>query len=153
MTAVTCRLTLVALLAATPLAAQRAPDDLDRFVQAQMAQRKIPGRSLAILHDGKIEARAYGVRVVDGSMPVDTTTLFQSRSISKSVAALGALHLVEQHKLGLDTDVNAPLGKGGDALASVAGLTEGARKDDGDFNLMAHLTSDGLVTDVDALRQ
>ena len=38
-----------------------------------------------------------------------TSTLFQAGSISKPVAALGALRLVEQGKLALDEDVNARL--------------------------------------------
>lgn len=103
-------LTAAALLAAAaPLAAQAAPDELDKFVLAQMAQRRIPGLSLAILQDGKLDARAYGVTDLGGTQRVTATTLFQAGSISKSVAALGALHLVEQHKLNLDTHVNASL--------------------------------------------
>ena len=95
--------------AAAPLAAQAAPNELDTFVLAQMAQRRIPGLSLAILRNGKIDARAYGVTDLGGTQRVTTTTLFQAGSISKSVAALGALHLVEQQKLNLDTPVNASL--------------------------------------------
>ncbi|MCK7477011.1 MAG: beta-lactamase family protein [Candidatus Moduliflexus flocculans] len=38
--------------------------------------------------------------------PVTTATLFQAASISKSVAALAALRLVEQGRLALDEDVN-----------------------------------------------
>jgi CubicO group peptidase (beta-lactamase class C family) len=65
---------------------------------------------LAIIQGGRIvEARAYGVTDSGGGKTVDTTTLFQAGSISKSVSALGALHLVEQHKLDLDSDVNATL--------------------------------------------
>src|SRR5262249_32860633 len=37
------------------------------------------------------------------------STLFQAGSISKSVAALGALHLVEQGQLMLDEDINTRL--------------------------------------------
>ena len=40
---------------------------------------------------------------------VTLNTVFQAGSISKSVAAFGALHLVEDGKLSLDTDVNASL--------------------------------------------
>jgi CubicO group peptidase (beta-lactamase class C family) len=98
-------LTAVALL---PAAAAPPPDDLDAFVRAQMSQREINGLSLAIIQDGKIEARAYGV-VSRGGPPVTTTTLFQAGSISKPVAAVGALRLVEQGKLSLDGDVNAQL--------------------------------------------
>jgi CubicO group peptidase (beta-lactamase class C family) len=85
-------------------------DDLDTFVAAQMAQRRIPGLSLAIIQDGRIvEARAYGVTEPGGSVPVSANTLFQAGSISKSVSALGALRLVEQGKLDLDADVNRTL--------------------------------------------
>ena len=51
---------LSALLITTGSAA--APDDLDTFVNEQMAMRHIPGLSLAIVENGKIIAsRAYGV--------------------------------------------------------------------------------------------
>ena len=84
-------------------------DSLDAYVKAQMAQRQIRGLSLAVIQDGKIAvARAYGVLDSSGA-PVTTATLFQAGSISKPVAALGALHLVEAGKLSLDEDVNAKL--------------------------------------------
>lgn len=85
-------------------------DELDTFVRAQMAQRRVPGLSLAIIEDFRIvEARAYGITEAGGQDPVTPTTLFQAGSISKSVAALGALQLVEQRKLSLDGDVNRAL--------------------------------------------
>jgi CubicO group peptidase (beta-lactamase class C family) len=85
-------------------------DSLDAFVRAQMAQRNVRGVSLAVIKDGKVAlARAYGV-VDDGTRaPVTTATLFQAGSISKPVAALGAMHLVEKGTLALDDDVNAKL--------------------------------------------
>ena len=85
-------------------------DSLDAFVKAQMAQRNVRGLSLAIIKDGKIVvARGYGVVDDVTKAPVTTSTLFQAGSISKPVAALGALHLVETGALSLDTDVNAKL--------------------------------------------
>lgn len=103
----------VALLAcATGGGVSIAPqaDDLDAFVTAQMARRHVPGLSLAIIQDGRIvSTRVYGVTDPGGSVPVTPTTLFQAGSISKSVAALGALHLVEARKLDLDGDVNTTL--------------------------------------------
>jgi CubicO group peptidase (beta-lactamase class C family) len=85
-------------------------DSLDVFIKAQMAQRQIRGLSLAVIQDGKIAvARGYGVADETSGAPVTTATLFQAGSISKPVAALGALHLVEAGKLSLDGDVNAKL--------------------------------------------
>jgi CubicO group peptidase (beta-lactamase class C family) len=101
---------LVSLSAVVVLSLAVGPpaDDLDTFIQEQMAQRQINGLSLAIIQDGKIDARAYGV-VSRGGAAVTTGTLFQAGSISKPVSATGALRLVEQGVLTLREDVNAKL--------------------------------------------
>jgi CubicO group peptidase (beta-lactamase class C family) len=99
---------LTALLLVT--ASRPVPDDLDRFVQSQLALRHVAGLSLAIIDSGRIvDVRAYGVTDAEGGRRVDTTTLFQAGSVSKPVAALNALHLVEQGTLDLDADVNTVL--------------------------------------------
>jgi len=99
----------IAAVALLSLAVAPPPsDDLDTFIQAQMAQRQINGLSLAIIQDGKIDARAYGV-TSRGGAPVTTATLFQAGSISKPVAAMGALRLVQQSVLSLGEDVNVKL--------------------------------------------
>ena len=82
-------------------------DSLDAFVRATMARRHIPALSLAIVQGGRIVyARAYGVTDLATGAPATTATLFQAGSISKPVAALGALQLVEQGKLSLDAPIN-----------------------------------------------
>ncbi|MBC3788564.1 serine hydrolase domain-containing protein [Spirosoma utsteinense] len=73
----------------------------------RMKHYKIPAVSIAVVNNGQIEwAKAYGFLRADGTQKVDTQTLFQAASISKPISALGALRLVEQGKLDLDTDVN-----------------------------------------------
>ena len=75
----------------------------------RMAELKVPGVSIAVIHQGKIEwARGFGVRSLGGP-PVTADTMFQAGSISKPLAAMAALHLVQQGKLSLDTDVNTYL--------------------------------------------
>jgi CubicO group peptidase (beta-lactamase class C family) len=82
-------------------------DQVDPYILEQMKRRGIPGLSLAIIQDGKIvKAKGFGFADRDNKTPVTSSTLFQAGSISKSVAALGALRLVEQGKLSLDEDVN-----------------------------------------------
>lgn len=102
-----------ALLVLAPFAALQAQspspnlDSLDAFVTQQMARREVAGLSLAIVQDGRIVlARGYGVADRTTRARVTTATLFQAGSISKPVAAVGALHLVEQGKLALDEPVN-----------------------------------------------
>ena len=87
-------------------------DKLDSFVKAKMRQANVTGLSLAIVHEGKIiKAKGYGYTAQNGRNPVTTETLFQAASVSKPVAALGALCLVEQRVLSLDADVNTVLKK------------------------------------------
>jgi CubicO group peptidase (beta-lactamase class C family) len=72
----------------------------------RMAALHVPGVSIAVIHDGKLEwARGFGVTAIGGS-PVTPDTLFQAASISKPVAALAVLRLVQSGKLSLDADVN-----------------------------------------------
>jgi CubicO group peptidase (beta-lactamase class C family) len=76
----------------------------------RMADFKTPGVSVAVINNGAIEwAKGYGVLETGTSTPVTPQTLFQAASISKPVAALAALRLVEEGKLALDEDVNAKL--------------------------------------------
>ncbi len=76
---------------------------------SRMSELHIPGASIAVVHNGIIEwARGYGIKQLGGS-PVTPETLFQAGSISKPVATMAALRLVEEGKLSLDSDVNGVL--------------------------------------------
>lgn len=75
----------------------------------RMAQLHIHAVSIAVVHNGVIEwARAYGTASPSGA-PVTPDTIFQAGSISKPVAAMAALHLVQEGSLSLDENVNAKL--------------------------------------------
>ncbi len=76
----------------------------------RMAELGVPGVSVAVLVDGEIAwARGYGLADVESARPVTPNTLFQAASISKPVAALAALRLVESGRVDLDGDVNVHL--------------------------------------------
>ena len=75
----------------------------------RMRELNVPGVSIAVIHQGKIEwARGFGARSIGGP-PVTPDTLFQAASISKPLSTMAALHLVEQGKLSLDADINTYL--------------------------------------------
>lgn len=75
-----------------------------------MKKNQIPGISVAVIENFKIAcAKGFGVTQKDGNTPVLPTTLFLAGSISKPVAAVGALCLVQKGKLSLDEDVNLKL--------------------------------------------
>lgn len=87
-------------------------ENLGRTVSITQRMRDlgIPGASIAVIDAGKVVfARAYGLSDTVEGTSVTTDTLFQAGSISKPIAALGALRLVKEGKLSLDEDVNAKL--------------------------------------------
>jgi len=76
-------------------------------IEERMKALSVPGVSVAVIRDYKIEwAKGYGFADVATKRPVTTKTLFLAGSVSKPVAAAGALSLVEQGKVKLDDDVN-----------------------------------------------
>jgi CubicO group peptidase (beta-lactamase class C family) len=98
------------LAQAQPSTPPEATDAVDIYIKAQMQRRQVPGLSLAIIQNGKvIKAKGYGVLEKGSTTPVTPSTLFQAGSISKPVAAVGALRLVERGEISLDEDVNTKL--------------------------------------------
>ncbi len=79
-------------------------------LEERMAYHNVPGVSVAVLDGGEIAwARAWGIADTETGTPVTTETLFQAASISKPVAALAAMSLVEDGALALDGPINAHL--------------------------------------------
>lgn len=92
-------------LVAAPAWAQAGK--VDAFVQAQMADRKIPGIAIAVVRDGKIvHAKGYGLANVELNVPAAPETIFQSGSVGKQFTAALAMMLVEEEKIALDDRVS-----------------------------------------------
>jgi CubicO group peptidase (beta-lactamase class C family) len=80
-------------------------DGVDKTLALEeaMAALNVPSVSLALIDGDRIAfAQAYGA----SSTP---ETIYQAASLSKFVAAVGAMRLVEAKRLDLDADVNASL--------------------------------------------
>lgn len=132
----TAAILAAAAAAAAPLSAQDAPearpdatDDIARVervlrpaidiagratgsytIEERMRHYDVPGVSIAVVDEGRIAwARGYGVTDAATERPVTPATRFQAASISKPVAALAALRLVDDGELDLDEDVNRRL--------------------------------------------
>ena len=72
-------------------------------IDAALALFNVPSVSIALIDEGRIAfARAYG-------QDATPATLYQAASLSKFVAAIGAMRLVENGTLKLDEDVNETL--------------------------------------------
>lgn len=79
-------------------------------IEERMEHHKVPGVSIAVVENGAIKwAKAYGKANAETGTAVELTTLFQAGSISKPVAALAALKLVQEGKMDLDEDINVYL--------------------------------------------
>ncbi|WP_455169581.1 serine hydrolase domain-containing protein [Aegicerativicinus sediminis] len=79
-------------------------------INDRLKELGIPGVSIAILNDGKIEwAKGYGMADSTENRLVSTETMFLAGSISKPVAAIRAHQLAEEGKIHLDSNVNTYL--------------------------------------------
>lgn len=82
----------------------------DINLQDRMKQMKIPGLSIAVIHNYKIEwVKCYGITDSSSKKPVTPQSLFQAASLSKSINGVGAMKLVQDKKLELDKDINTYL--------------------------------------------
>ena len=114
---------------AIALAASPVPTE---SLAAAMARLKVPGMSVAVIKDGKVAwSRGYGVAWAGGPA-VTPQTLFQAASVSKPVAAMAALRMVEQGRLDLDAGIDTALtswrlpdGKGKPTLRQLLSHTGG----------------------------
>ena len=90
-----------------PIAAARDTLGSRASIGDRLRAYGVAGLSVAVIEDGRITwAKGYGVADTTTRRAVTPETLFQAGSISKPLAALGALLLVERGKLDLDGDVN-----------------------------------------------
>ncbi len=83
--------------------------DLDAFVTRRMAELQVPGVAVGIVAGDEEYAAGFGVTNLDHPLPVDTGTLFQIGSTTKTVTATALMRLVEQGKVDLEAPVWAYL--------------------------------------------
>ena len=81
-------------------------DDVDDFVQQQMAKKHTPGLALLVVKDGQtVKSKGYGMANLEHQVPVKPETIFQSGSVGKQFTATGVMMLVEEGKLALEDPV------------------------------------------------
>lgn len=79
-------------------------------LKERMAYYEVNAVSIAVIKDYRVEwVKAYGYADLSEKKLATPQTLFQAASISKSLNSLGILKLVEEGKLGLDSDINTYL--------------------------------------------
>ncbi|MBS0349568.1 MAG: beta-lactamase family protein [Proteobacteria bacterium] len=87
--------------------AQLPKKELTQFIKNNMQTYHIPGVSIAVIKDYRIEWIAgFGIADKIHQQPVTTDTLFQAGSISKPVTAMAALRAVKDQKITLEKNIN-----------------------------------------------
>jgi CubicO group peptidase (beta-lactamase class C family) len=79
---------------------------MQRVMAAHVANGDVPGLVSAISRSGETHVDAVGVRTLGGSEPMRRDTIFRMASVTKPMAAVTALTLVEECKLRLDEPVD-----------------------------------------------
>jgi beta-lactamase class C len=89
-----------------PLAAGFDVRLFEAMAQDLVANQRVPGLAMAIVHDGKVlSARGYGITDVRAAEPVDAHTVFRLASLSKSFAGTLTGMLVSEGALRWDSRV------------------------------------------------
>ena len=81
--------------------------EVDKFMERQVADKKIAGGIVIVAHDGKIAFfHAYGQRDIEASQPTTLDTIFRIYSMSKAITTAAALNLVDAGKISVDDPVS-----------------------------------------------
>ncbi|GAB3728951.1 serine hydrolase domain-containing protein [Luteimonas pelagia] len=91
---------------ARPLANGFDVREFESMAQALVANQRVPGLAMAIVHDGRVlSARGYGITDVRAAEPVDAHTVFRLASLSKGFAGTLTGMLVSEGALRWDSRV------------------------------------------------
>ena len=90
-----------------PIAAEFDVRQIEAMAQALVADQKVPGLAMAIVHKGRvISMRGYGITDVRAAEPVDGHTVFRLASLSKGFAGTLAGILVNDGVIRWDSRVS-----------------------------------------------
>jgi CubicO group peptidase (beta-lactamase class C family) len=108
-----CSLLLALLAPHLPAAAQSVEpprDEVDRYIEEEMQQRRIPGLALAVVKDGVVvKNRGYGLAQVENNVPVTPQTRFNIASVDKQFTATLVMMLAEEGKLTIEDEIGKHL--------------------------------------------
>jgi len=79
---------------------------IEQLISSEMARASVPGVSLAIATDGKIQwAGGFGMADLENFVPMTANTRVRLASISKTITAVAVMQLVEKGKIDLDAPI------------------------------------------------
>ena len=123
---------------------------VDSLVNAEMKSQRIPGLSLIVVRDGKIDfVKGYGYSNLEHKVPVKAETIFQAGSVGKQFTAFAVMLLVQDGKISLDDKLtkyfpDAPSGWDSIAVRNLLNHTSGFGDYTNNLNYRANYTEDSL---------
>jgi CubicO group peptidase (beta-lactamase class C family) len=82
-------------------------DEITYNLQERMEYWNVPAVSFVVIDNMQIVyTGAFGVKQMGDTTSIDTNTLFQAASVSKPVAAIGAMSLAYKKQLDIDKEIN-----------------------------------------------
>jgi CubicO group peptidase (beta-lactamase class C family) len=98
---------LSTLLVAVQIGIAQEPfDAFSRIIEKARAESEAPGISVAIVQgDRLVWARGFGAADLENNIPARADTVFRIASISKSIAAMAVMQLVERGKVSLEDTI------------------------------------------------
>ena len=86
----------------------RAIQELEKLAQKQIQENALPGLAIAVVFQDKtVYAKGFGIRDASTKAPVDSDTVFQLASVSKSIGSTVVAELVGEGKITWDSKLNA----------------------------------------------
>ena len=123
---------------------------VDSLVKEEMKNQRIPGLSLVVVRDGKIDyVKGYGYSNLEHNVPVKAETIFQAGSVGKQFTAFAVLLLVQEGKMSLDDKLtkyfpDAPSGWDSITVRNLLNHTSGFGDYTNNFDYRANYTEDSL---------
>lgn len=123
---------------------------VDSLVNAEMKSQRIPGLSLVVVRDGKIEyVKGYGYSNLEHKVLVKPETIFQAGSVGKQFTAFAVMLLVQDGKMSLDDKLtkyfpDAPSGWDSITVRNLLNHTSGFGDYTNNLNYRANYTEDSL---------
>lgn len=94
------------LCALLVLPAAAAADGVDETVRRQLAERHVPGASVAIVRDGRlVKAAGYGLANLEVGAKARKDSVYEIGSITKQFTAAVVMMLVEEGRISLDAPI------------------------------------------------
>jgi CubicO group peptidase (beta-lactamase class C family) len=121
---------------------------IDQYLEAEVAENKIPGAAMLIERDGQVAySKTFGLGNPLTRQPMTANTIFRIYSMSKPITTVAAMMLVEDGRLSLDD----PLSK---YIPAFAGTQVGVEQKSGDGIAALHLVAaEHPITIRDLMRQ